>query len=453
MIHYSENITPDSFSGALFAVEGIKDACTILNGPTGCKFYHSAIADSQFLRTPTFNPLEYTEGFYFGQSRIPSTYLDGEDYVFGGGEKIAKILRAAVRKNPGLIAVINSPGAALIGDDLNRFLAEEVRDIPAFALENTGFSGSFGSGYQKAIICALDAVRRRGDSGGAKPMPNGSTVTGDGAVRNAGKRRRVSILGLCIYQKHYAQNLSVLRHLLELSGIEPGAAPGAGDDAASLSGIGAADLNVAIYPEYGIEITEKLKNEYGTPYIVPEEGPPIGFDAAEACVREICRELDGDGQRALEEIERARARAYLYLSRFSSLLGLPRGTLFSVKAEASTAYAITKWLCAYLGMIPASVSVLPGGGAFFTERLKTFLAGINCRKALEVPIIETPTHILLADGNTIAELKLYGQRFCGIEIALPSLGYIDVIGKTLFGGDGALFLLEQILNGLRYVMV
>ena len=57
MIHYSENITPDSFSGALFAVEGIKDACTILTGPTGCKFYHSAIADAQFLRTPTFNPL------------------------------------------------------------------------------------------------------------------------------------------------------------------------------------------------------------------------------------------------------------------------------------------------------------------------------------------------------------------------------------------------------------
>jgi hypothetical protein len=59
----------------------------------------------------------------------------------------------------------------------------------------------------------------------------------------------------------------------------------------------------------------------------------------------------------------------------------------------------------------------------------------------------------LADGNTIAELKLYGQKFCGIEIALPSLGYIDVTGKTLFGGDGALFLLEQILNGLRYVVI
>ncbi|MDR1411198.1 MAG: oxidoreductase [Spirochaetaceae bacterium] len=449
MIHYSENITPDSFSGALFAVEGIKDACTILNGPTGCKFYHSAIADSQFLRTPTFNPLEYTEGFYFGQSRIPSTYLDGEDYVFGSGEKIAKILRAAVRKNPGLVAIINSPGAALIGDDLDRFLAEEVGDIPAFALENTGFSGSFGSGYQKAIIRALDALRRR-----APPLPAGAdTVAGPGAARSGGRPKTVNILGLCIYQKHYAQNLSVLKRLLEISGVGLNAAPGAGDSAASLSGIGKADLNVALYPEYSLEIAEKLKAEYGTPYIVPEEGPPIGFDAAESFIRGICRELGGDRHPALEEIERARARAYLYLSRFSSLLGLPRGTLFSVKAEASVAYAVTKWLCAYLGMIPASVSVLPGGDASFIQKLGTFLAGIRCGKALEAPIIETPAHILLADGNTIAELKLYGQRFCGIEIALPSLGYIDIAGKTFFGGDGALFLLEQILNGLRYVMV
>lgn len=453
MIHYSENITPDSFSGALFAVEGVKDACTILNGPTGCKFYHSAIADSQFLRTPTFNPLEYTEGFYFGQSRIPSTYLDGEDYVFGSGEKIAKILRAAVRKSPGLVAVINSPGAALIGDDLGRFLAEEVRGIPAFALENTGFSGSFGSGYQKALICALDAVRRRGDPPDAGPAAHGGTVTGGGVSPGVADRKAVNILGLCIYQKHYAQNLSVLRQLLGLSGIGINAAPGAGDRAASLSGLGRAGLNVALYPEYSLEIAEKLKAEYGTPYLVPEEGPPVGFDAAEAFVRSVCRELGGDGRRALEEIERARARAYLYLSRFSSLLGLPRGALFSVKAEASVAYAVTKWLCAYLGMVPASVSVLPGGDAFFIQKLGAFLDGIRCRKALEAPIIETPAHILLADGNTIAELKLYGQRFCGIEIALPSLGYIDVTGKTLFGGDGALFLLEQILNGLRYVMV
>ncbi|MDR1177410.1 MAG: oxidoreductase, partial [Spirochaetaceae bacterium] len=68
MSFYTENIAPDSFTGALFALEGVRDGCTILNGPTGCKFYHSAISDSQFMRQAVYSPLEYAEGF-FGQPR------------------------------------------------------------------------------------------------------------------------------------------------------------------------------------------------------------------------------------------------------------------------------------------------------------------------------------------------------------------------------------------------
>jgi nitrogenase molybdenum-iron protein alpha/beta subunit len=453
MNYYSENITPDSFSGALFAVEGIKDACTILNGPTGCKFYHSAIADTQFLRTSTFDPLEYTEGFYFGQSRIPSTYLDSEDYIFGSRDKIAAILRAVVQKGAGLIAVINSPGAALIGDDLRRLLAEEVQGIPSFAMENSGFSGSFASGYQKAIICALDAVKQRKNSNDSNIASGISSAANSSNAENKTKKHLINLLGFCIYQKYYAQNYTVLKRLLDLCGIGVNAVPGARDSAAALAKIDQAELNIAVYPEYSLEIAEKLKGSYGTPYLVPEEGPPAGFDAAEAFIREICRALDAEPQKALEEIERARAKAYLYLSRFSSLLGLPKGTLFSVKAEASTAYTITKWLCTYMGMIPAAVSILPNGDPCFIRKLEAFLTKIRYQKALEAPIIKTPTHILLADGNTIAELKLYGQKFCGIEIALPSLGYIDVTEKALLGGEGALFLLEQILNGLRYVVL
>jgi hypothetical protein len=102
-------------------------------------------------------------------------------------------------------------------------------------------------------------------------------------------------------------------------------------------------------------------------------------------------------------------------------------------------------------MIPAAISILPDSDPEFAEKLRDFLGGIHYQEVLKHPIIETPTHVLLADGNTIAELRLYGQHFCGIEIALPVLSYMDVTEKTLFGGQGALFLLEQILNGLRFV--
>ncbi len=41
----------------------------------------------------------------------------------------------------------------------------------------------------------------------------------------------------------------------------------------------------------------------------------------------------------------------------------------------------------------------------------------------------------------------------GIEISLPSLGYLDITEKSLFGVPGALMLIEQIINGLRFLYV
>jgi nitrogenase molybdenum-iron protein alpha/beta subunit len=433
MNFYTENIGPDSFSGALFAVEGVRDGCTILNGPTGCKFYHSAISDSQFMRQATYSPLEYTEGF-FGQPRIPATYLDGHDYVFGSGEKLSNILRMAAGKKYALIAVINSPGATLIGDDLDRFIAGETKgaSIPCFALENSGFSGAFGSGYQKAMLKVLDVLELK------KETPKGNPA--------------VNLLGLSIYQKYFDNNYKTIRKLLELCGIETISAPGAGDPVAAMKNIPSAALNVVIYPEYGKETAEYLKERFALPYIIPGEGPPVGFYSTAGFIKEICEYFNVPSLRAEAVLDAARAGAYLHLSRFSSLLGMPRGCLFSVKADSSAAYALTRWLCSYLGMIPAAVSVLPGGDAVFTKKLEDFLDSVNHGEALANPVIETPAQILLADGNTISAARLYGQKFCGIEIALPSLGYIDVTEKTLFGAEGGLFLLEQILNGLRYVI-
>ena len=35
------SIHPDGITGMIFAMEGIKNAVVLLNGPMGCRFYHS----------------------------------------------------------------------------------------------------------------------------------------------------------------------------------------------------------------------------------------------------------------------------------------------------------------------------------------------------------------------------------------------------------------------------
>ena len=74
----------------------------------------------------------------------------------------------------------------------------------------------------------------------------------------------------------------------------------------------------------------------------------------------------------------------------------------------------------------------------------------KCPQTLEADILETPGEIVLANGCTIAKLKLTHHIFSGIENALPGMGYINVTPKTHLGINGALFLLEQVLNGLTY---
>ena len=56
--------------------------------------------------------------------------------------------------------------------------------------------------------------------------------------------------------------------------------------------------------------------------------------------------------------------------------------------------------------------------------------------------------LVFGDANIISELMLRNRTFCGIEISLPGMGYTDLLPKTHMGVDGALFLIEQVLNGL-----
>lgn len=57
--------------------------------------------------------------YYFGQPRVPCTYLDMGVFVNGARDRLEDIVSKISSLEPGLIGVINSPGASLIGEDLS----------------------------------------------------------------------------------------------------------------------------------------------------------------------------------------------------------------------------------------------------------------------------------------------------------------------------------------------
>ena len=427
---FSKNITPDSFSGAVFAMEGIDRTTVLINGPTGCKFYHSAISDSQNVRYYKFDPLNYPDNFYLGQNRVPCTYLNKNDYVYGSGEKLKKAL-SFIRSNTDfdLLAVINSPGAALIGDDLEGIISREIEDKKYVVIETPGFSKNICDGYETT---AIETIKRL-----AFP-------------KKKIKTSKVNILGISIFHKYYRGDVGELKRILALCGIEVNCFLCANCSINSIKNLSEAELNIVIHPEYGCQTAQFLKEIYATPYYVCN-GPPIGFGATEKFIMDICDLLKKDYRPFMDESEKSRAEAYMHLSRANFMTGLPKGINFAVEGNWSEVYSYTSFLVKYFGMIAESANVVNREQDIFRERTERLFSEFKMSNALKKDIMETTSELVFANGNTIARLKLQGGRFSGIETSLPSMGYIDVIPKTHLGLKGSLLITEQVLNGVIFV--
>ena len=395
---------PDCTTGAIFAVEGIQNAVVLLNGPMGCRFYHSTT--SRFLTIRPLLCLPQEEGgearpvdyntlnnWFFRQERVPCTWLDGEDYIYGTRDKVLEALeyiRDRVRFD--LLVIVNSPGASLIGDALLE-PARAILGDKVILLETPGWSASFADGASAAALQVLKGLRLR---------------------RDKTERGRVNLLGLNLWQRYQEGDILELNRLLSLCGIEVNAVLCAGTSLPELERLPEAELNLVLYPELGLDCARYLEETWGTPYYCCSM-LPVGFAAVETWLEEVCRRLGRDPAPALEESRRARALAWYKLREIEQSYGRPRGVKFYVDIGPSADRAYTAFLRDYLAMEPSE----PG-----------------------------EAELVFSDANVIAELMLENKTFCGIEARMPSMGYTDLLPKTHLGIQGALFLIEQVLNGV-----
>lgn len=426
--------SPDAFTGSILAVEGIRDAAVILNGPTGCKLYHSFLSDRQFPRESSHDPLAFQDEFYFGQPRVPCTCLDGEDYIRGSLEKFERALTAIVAKEKGLLMVINSPGASLVGDDLESGIKKAGLQDRCFVVENPGFSLPAARGFENVALALLEHLKIRLTSG---------------PLTLSNSKKKVNLIGLSLLHKHWEGSVAEMKRLLAFLDLEVGAVFLAGTTLDELRESGDAACNIVLFPEYGRRIAEWYRERFGIPAVFSPLGAPLGFDATESLLREVAAVLDLDPAPALAEVRKARQASYRHISRFHSYSGLPKGASFSIRADSSLAFPLTHWLYSYLGMAPLAVKLLPGSDSEAAESLRVFLEEKGFNEALDRDLSLESADIAFADGPTLQLLKAKGCCKSGIEIALPEEGYIHIIPKTYLGVSGALLFLEEIINGLR----
>jgi len=437
----SKTISPDSLTGILFGAEGVRNTVVLLNGPMGCKFYHSTT--SQFLmdRPPLYLPVtengkkvevnySYMNDWFFRQSRVPCTYLDQYDYVYGTADKVEQGL-CYLRDNVAfdLLTVVNAPGASLIGDNLRELISRILPDRPTVHIESPGYSEGFSAGYETLSLCTLRQLA---------PLMS---------KRGKGKKKRVNLLGLSIWHRYAQGDRDELMRLFHMCGIEIGCCLFSGCSVDELLSIPEADLNIVIHPDMCLKAAEYLQEIYGTPcHVCP--GPPIGFDAVEELFRAIAPILNADISPLLSESKKCRGLAWYKLSQIYQACGLPKGAGFAVEGTLPIVFSYARFLGEYLGMRPVCISCENHTPSATAQSLQSLLKELQDDRCEHEDITTTSAELVFGNANTIAALMTKSHAFCGIEISLPGMGYTDLIPKTHLGLQGSLFLIEQVINGL-----
>ncbi len=413
----------DGFYGTIFAVEGISDARVILNGPTGCRGSLAFFSEISFPRH-TIMQKKYEEKYFFGEERVPCTYLDADDYIGGACDKLSGIIQKVAKTGDTFYAIVNSPGASLIGDDIERIIREANLSDRIVVFESACYSKTLATGFDKAITSILGWMN----------------------LNNLPKiKTRVNLIGLSIYHKHWRGTKDELVHICQLLGLEVVSVPGAGSTVGEIRESATASYNIMIYPEYS-ENTAQWYERYMSIPCVKTDGVPIGFTATEKWINDVAAATGVCPDTALLYIKEMRRIAFEALNRFYSERGFVKGMTFSIEADSSVVYPLVMWLYYYLNMYPVSIQVNPDSNHIFTEKLQDFLLSCDLEETLNVSSDDVEADLFFGDCLRGSSLVCGNVCSGNIDIGHEGVDYIDVLPKTHLGGRGGLYLIEQILN-------
>ena len=401
---------PETFLGTMIALEGVRDAMTIIHGPTGCKMYPSDLTERLFIRRKTEiesrNAFLREMKYFFYQPRLPCTLLDGNRLIMGASERLSELYSIIVGMKPSLIGIINSPGASLTGEDLDKVQS----DIPTIRIKSHEFSQPMYRGFSDCTVKIIDTL--------AKPCEK--------------KRMKVNIFGLSIWHIRFEDDVEELRRILSLCGIEIGCFLCAGSSVSEIERIPEAELNIVVDSDFGLRAAEHCKERFGTPFV---NIPPIGFDSTEKMIREVCKTLGADPSPALEDSRSWRRKTAERIGALEKRYVKIRGRTFSIDSTPSITRSLSRFVFDYLGIVPVALEC--------GQEVTWF-------DDLDLPISEKVSDeysdILYSSGNEIASMLDRDMISGGVEICDPTVMPVNIFSRPMLGTKGAVRIMEDTLN-------
>lgn len=406
-------VRPDGFTGSLIAAEGFSDVRLLLHGPGGCRFRYARLSNELYPRDDGCTGFEGPP--FIGRSRVPCTYVEEEDYVFGGRDKIRSVLEAVASVDDATIVVMNSPGVALIGDDVPRAIESCGLGGRAFTVDYNPVSLSMCEGFDMMIECLLKFA-----------SPDRSE-----------KKDRVNLIGVPIICKDWAGTVAEATRLLGAMGLDVAMSVGSGCSFRDLKDAATSEYNVSVFPEYCVRTSRYFEKEFDIRTNRCDVAP-IGFDATEEWLRSVADLTGRDPRPALTMVEHAREKAHDILSSDDRVAGKMRGIHFCIDGESSVVSPLTRWLFEYLGMIPDSVSApdLSCGGLY------DFLESKGLCDVADRLVHDSDC--MLSSGDYASTSKLSGRFQFSVDLGFPPRRGFNFHNGTMIGCTGTMNLLDEI---------
>ncbi len=235
--------------GAFRAVDGIKDIYPFYIAPSGCPF-HIAIMWERHNRGPEKG------------GRGLQTMLYQSDLVMGFNAKLEEDLNTTVTVVPDYakaILVISSDAAEIVLPDVDRITAkvEEETDhkIKIIPVHAAGLKGNHLDGINLAMLKVLQHFFK-------EPQKT--------------KPKSVNLLGLIQDEIGTRADVVEVKRLLNAIGISVISTMFVDSSTEEIAEAGAAECNIVLHEEYGLQAAKYLEKKFGIPYIC--ESPPFGFE-------------------------------------------------------------------------------------------------------------------------------------------------------------------------------
>ncbi len=406
------------------AAEGIRGMEAVINGPGGCRS-RAQILMKELIREYEPEDAGCCSSRYFSrQSRLPCTYLNSKDMISGSTDKMSDCIKSISSVSDSDLVIIDTLGASVQVTDGKSIIERSEHPERVMLTGRNLSSMSFYEGFDDTMMkIATHLGTGRGD-----------TVSGS-----------VNILGYNYSDSGWEFGKKELEHLLLSAGAEKVAFIGCDCAKEDIRNAGTAELNILIHPECSAKTAEYFRKEFGTPYLVPELGSPVGYPSIVSFIGEVSDFFGTDPSAPAGEVLADRGEVNRILMNSEKSAGSLRGGGLSITGMPSDVLPISEWMYAHLSLVPEHVKAT--AESHHSERLREFLGGIGRLDALEA---ESPCDctVVFTDGMTAERMRAGNPGAAYVQTSMPYSFRTSFVNRSLVGVGGCRYILDEIINGL-----